>query len=166
MHDQDTARIPLRARDGSVRAYVTVDATDANWVNQWRWCLSAQGYAVRGVTVARGKRSIILLHRALLGLVEGDGLEGDHIDRDRLNCRRMNLRVVPKNGRANQQNTSSQRRSTSQYRGVSWDASAGKWVAGVKVNGRRQYLGYFTDETEAAEVARQARARLLPYAVD
>ncbi len=32
MHVDDTARIPLRARDGSVRAYATVDATDVAWV--------------------------------------------------------------------------------------------------------------------------------------
>lgn len=37
MHDQDTVRIPLRARDGSIRAYALVDAADAEWLSQWTW---------------------------------------------------------------------------------------------------------------------------------
>lgn len=160
MQTDDSIRIPLRTRDRkTVRAYVIIDAADAQWVNQWRWCLNSVGYAVR-----REGKDIVLLHRALLGLVKGDGMEGDHIDRDKLNCRRSNLRAITKHG--NRQNVPARKGASSKYRGVSWDKAAGKWVAGIGINGKRKYLGYFTDEHEAAEVARAARARYLPFALD
>lgn len=67
------AHIPLSARDGSIRAYAIVDATDAHWINQWRWHLD-KGYARRNEW-RDGKCIAILLHRELLGLRSGDGLE-------------------------------------------------------------------------------------------
>jgi hypothetical protein len=33
------AEIPLRARDGSVKAWALIDAADAAWLNQWRWSM-------------------------------------------------------------------------------------------------------------------------------
>lgn len=162
--DGDVARIPLRARDGTVRAYAIVDAADAEWVNQWRWCLYLPiGYAARKTEVG-GHSETIYLHRALLGLKRGDGLEGYHRDRDRLNCRRSNLRVVRKAG--NDQNRGSAPASTSAHRGVSWRTQSQKWHAQIKVHGKKVHLGYFANEIDAAVAARAARARWLAYAVD
>lgn len=157
------ALIPLRARDGSVRAYAIVDAADADWVNQWRWCLDGNGYASRGVRHS-GRTRQFQLHRELLGLTRGDGFEGDHIDRNHLNCRRYNLRVVRRPG--NTQNKSSYAGSTSAYRGVSWTADRGRWQAQIQVNGKKTHLGFFSDEHEAAEVARAARVRMMPFATN
>lgn len=158
-----TAWVSLLASDGTVIGHALIDATDAEWIGQWAWRLSNQGYAVRSERVS-GKFTRIHMHRALLRLSEGDGFEGDHQDRDRLNNRRGNLRSLleGKNG----QNVPSYKNSTSAYRGVSWHPGSGKWMARVKVNKEQHFLGYFTDELEAAETARQARARLLPYATD
>lgn len=157
-----TAKIPLRDRDGSVRAYTTIDAADADWAGRWAWCLS-DGYAIRTAREG-GRRKIIRLHREILGLVPGDGLEGDHISKDRLDNRRSNLRIVTK--RQNPQNQSNRHGSTSQYRGVSWSAAHLKWVARVSSGDKRIHLGYFTDEDEAGRAAQAARLRLLPYATD
>jgi hypothetical protein len=175
MHWDDTVpdgavRIPLRARDGSIRAYTLVDATDANWVNQWRWYLDASGYAVRGQYLpgrGRGRNTrVIRLHRELLGLTHGDDLEGDHISRNRLDNRRANLRPVPQQGRANMQNMVSHAGSTSSHRGVYWDKWARKWRAQIGSGNTRRCLGSFDSEIEAAEVARAARAQFMPFAVD
>ena len=167
MRPDDTAPegamlIPLRARDGSVRAYALIDVADAEWVNQWRWSLGADGYAYRSRREGRAKHTI-RLHRAILGLTRGDGQEGDHIDRDRLNCRRTNLRKLP--GKGNRQNVSSTIGSSSKYRGVYFDKDSRKWRAYVQVEGRQRYFGRFNDEEAAAEAARLARIRLLPYSV-
>lgn len=160
---EDTVRIPLRARDGSIRAHVTIDAADAPILREYVWCMDCRGYAVAN-TVINGRRTMIYMHRKILGLTPGDGMKADHINRDRLDNRRANLRPVPASGNA--QNVSSQRGSSSAYRGVHWDRCTRKWVAQVNMQGKSVSLGYFADEQEAAAVALNARRRLMPYAVD
>lgn len=163
MSPDDIARIPLRARDGSVRAYVTVDASMACWANQWPWFFCS-GYAARMTSRRDGPPRKVFLHREILGLGRWAGLEGDHIDRDTMNCRRDNLRIVTK--AQNLQNQSSARGATSAYRGVSWNRNARKWQAHIKANGRMRHLGYFANELEASQVAREARALVFPFATD
>lgn len=158
---EDTARIPLRGRRGTIRGYALVDTADAAFAKQWRWHLTG-GYAVR-TDRSDGQKHTVKLHRAILGLAPWTD-EVDHIDRDRLNCRRANLRVIPK--AANRQNKTSYRGSTSRFRGVSWKQANGKWMVQIQVSGKVLYLGLFTDEDEAGRVAREARLRLLPFAVD
>lgn len=165
MHPDDTAPdgavlIPLRARDGSVRAYAIVDAADADFVNQWRWSLRSGGYVHRG-TNSRGH---YFLHRELLGCVEGDGVVVDHINRNRLDNRRSNIRATTKQG--NGQNSSSQRGKSSQYRGVHWSKTSKCWIVQVKVDGRAKHIGRFTDEEEAARAAQAARRMHYSHAVD
>jgi hypothetical protein len=167
MHPDDTlpdraVRIPLRARDGSIRAYTLVDAGIAEWANQWRWHLH-DGHAGRNGHLG-GRRIRILLHREILGLTYGDKLEGDHINRDKLDNRRSNVRVVPHNGQ--KQNVPSRPGSSSKFRGVDLFKRTGRWRASVTVNRVVHHLGYFSTEIEAAEVARVARLRLMLYAVD
>lgn len=155
--------IPLRARDGSVRAYAIVDAADADWVNQSRWNLVTKGYAQRAVRVGDRQR-FRTMHRELMGLVPGDGLEVDHINRNKLDNRRSNLRVVTR--AENAQNMPKYRGSSSRFRGVYLDRSTRKWRANIRIAGRVRSLGCFDDEMEAARVAREARLAALPFAVD
>lgn len=151
-----TARVPLVRRDGSVAAYAIIDAADAEWVGQWTWNLTPAGrYAVRG--------DGIKLHRELLGLKRGDARFGDHINRDTLDDRRGNLRIL--SASESPQNVPG-RPGSSRHRGVSWYAPTGKWVAYVNVNHKRHHLGYFETEEQAATAARDARARLMPAAID
>jgi hypothetical protein len=160
--DGQTAQITLFNRRGTVVAYVTIDASDMSLVAHHRWYLS-DGYARRSDEI-NGWITSTRLHRDVLGLSPGDGLEVDHRDRDPLNCRRLNLRVIPHAG--NVQNTSSRKGSTSAHRGVSWNTRQRKWIAQLQVDGQKHNLGAFDDELEAANVARAARARLLPFSVD
>jgi dCTP deaminase len=152
-------KIPLRDRNGAVIAHAIVDAADFPFVNRWRWHLDRQtGYASRNTT-----RGTVRLHREILGLVRGDGTVCDHINRNKLDCRRVNLRVGTQ--ALNRQNTPS-RGGTSSFRGVSWDKKNRKWMAHVQVNGKQTNLGRYADEREAARVASEARARLMPWAVE
>ena len=154
-----TARIPLRARDESIRAYAIVDAADAERVNQWRWSLDSDGYAVRTEYVGPGKSvRLFRLHCELMGVRR----DVDHIDGVRLNCRRQNLRIVPKGGNA--QNRRNNAGSSSAHRGVGW--SKGKWEARIWHSGKLHYLGRYASEEEAAAVARAARLEHMPYATD
>lgn len=159
-----TVQIPLRAKDGSVRAYALVDAADAVSVSQYRWSFNGR-YAMRSVRRhGSGRYSTIYLHREIVGITFWVGLEGDHINRNKLDCRRENIRVVTT--AQNQQNVSSVRGSSSQFRGVSWRQEGSCWEACVQTGGHTYYLGRYASEIEAANVAREARSRLLPYATD
>ena len=60
------------------------------------------------------------------------------------------------------------RKTSSAHRGVCWYKARGKWVAQIRVDGKRQCLGYFDDEAEAAAAyteATAAKARGLPVAL-
>lgn len=157
--------IPLRARDGSVKARAIVDDTDADWLNQWRWTLLPSGYAYRHMSRGPGLGHLhIYMHRSLLGLEQGDGRIGDHINGNKLDNRRRNLRVVTRHGNA--QNVLSTKGSTSRHRGVSWNTDRQKWVAQAWINGRQTPLGRYDSEEEAAAVASAARAAHMPYSRD
>lgn len=152
------AKIPLRRRDGTVRAWTIVDDADLGWLNQWNWRLHSKGYAAR-----EESGRTILMHRLILGLQHGDPTQGDHWDRDRLNNRRRNLRPVSE--AQNPQNTSA-RPGTSSHRGVSWDNDRGRWLAQISVAGKKVNLGRFRTEDQAAEAARLARTEFFTHSVD
>ena len=168
MHDESTALIPLRARDGSIRAYAIIDAADAEWVSQWRWHLTNEGYAARGEYVGGGRSQQTVrcfkMHRELLGLTRSDKATVDHINRNRLDNRRCNLRSL--DNAVSAQNKASYAGATSPHRGVSLHKPTGKWLARIQVNKKAMHIGLFESEAEAAEAARASRARLMPFAVD
>lgn len=165
-----TASIPLYDGDDvTIVGYALVDAADAAWASQWMWRLSSPlavgggQYAIRSERPAGEPKRVYRMHRELLGLVRGDGLEGDHLNFNRLDNRRSNLRPVTHMG--NMQHAKS-RAGTSRYRGVSWKAKLQKWQAAARFNGKTQYLGVFASEEEAARVASEARRLHMPYTIE
>lgn len=154
--------IPIRNRRGRVVALALVDMADVPLVSSYTWRLNTEGYA-RAHTGGRfGKK--VLMHRLLLGLQPGDGIEGDHRNRNRLDCQRRNLRVLPRAG--NRQNRSPNRNTVSGERGVVWDPMRRKWQARAQVAGRRAWLGRFDTCEAASAAARRFRLKHLTYAVD
>lgn len=95
-----------------------------------------------------GKR--LLVHR-VLWLMSGKDLPDhlDHINRDRLDNRMSNLRPATKS--QNQANKNGKPGTSSQYKGVYWIKRNKKWAVSIKWEGKRYYLGLFTNEKEAAE---------------
>lgn len=153
--------IPVYA-GGIVVCEARVDPEDWFALAPYRWLLS--GGRTRQYAAARMHGPMVYMHRLLLGLTPGDGMEGDHISGDKMDNRRSNLRAVTKG--QNCQNTSGKRGSTSRHRGVSWNTASGRWVATAKANGRLHWLGAFDDEERAAEVAVAFRAEHMPYSVE
>src|SRR5206468_3438806 len=85
--DDATVTLPLRRKDGTIRAYALIDAADAAFVTPWRWHLGER-YVTRTAKI-NGRGHTIFLHRELLGLPRvSDGRQGDHINRDTLDNRR------------------------------------------------------------------------------
>jgi hypothetical protein len=135
-----------------------VDEADAvRVVAAGPWFLHIKGYAVANLP-GGGQ---VLLHRLIMGLEHGDRRQVDHRDRNPLNCQRSNMRLATSG--QNRQNVTSYRGSTSQYRGVSWDAARGRWKAQGKVARRGVFIGRYATEEEAAEAAAAWRREHLPY---
>lgn len=161
-------RIPLRARDGSVRAYAIVDDADYGWVSQWRWQLTPSGYVTRCIYWSengRKGRRTLFMHRELLGItaIPARVIEVDHRNRNPLDNRRSNLRRCSRS--ENQQNVPAQTGSASRFRGVAWHKATGKWQARVILGQKQHYLGVFATEEEAAEVAAAFRREYMPFSV-
>lgn len=87
------------------------------------------------------------MHRFLMNLRRGDLAIVDHANMDRLDNRRANLRICSK--AENMRNRGKTRANKSGYKGVSWDKEKCRWVAGIKIDGRRKVLGRFDDPAEA-----------------
>lgn len=77
----------------------------------------------------------------------------DHVDGDGLNNRVENLRDVT--NQDNAKNQRMRRNNTSGITGVFWSKSRNKWVAQIRINGKRNHIGRFDDKAEAAEVYRK-----------
>lgn len=127
-----------------------VDDEDYEILNKYKWNLSSDGYAVRGVT-DNGKHKVILIHRIINKTPKG--LQTDHINADRLDNRKCNLRTVT----VTQNNCNHpSHKGTSKYKGVSWGARAKKWIVQITTNNKLIYLGSFSEEDKAAEEYNQA----------
>jgi hypothetical protein len=122
----DAIYVELVKRDGTVVGRTLIDAADAEYVNSYRWRVNADGYAVRDARVGEGVgKRVISLAKALMDVAPRDSRQVDHINRDRLDNRRSNLRVCTH--AQNHQNVPGHPRSTSRFRGVSWDSARQRW---------------------------------------
>jgi hypothetical protein len=104
-------------------------------------------YAARKIRV-NGKRKILTLHRAIMGVAED--VQIDHEDMNGLHCERSNLRECTHG--QNMMNRNPWGRS--QYMGVGHDK--GLLRARIYVDGKSISLGYFTTEEEAARAYDEA----------
>ena len=127
----------------------------------------ARMHAVTAATLPR--RHTITMHRQILALKPGNPLQGDHVNRNRIDNRRTNLRVVEAGHQSHNQGALKTYRGQpvdSKHRGVYKIKKRGKWTGRWKVIVAGQYLGCFTSEAEAAEVARAHRLATMPGALD
>ena len=138
----------------------TVDLPKAcSFPNQWRATKRSdgKGWYVQSSIRINGKRRNQMLHRWLTDAPRD--MQVDHRDHDGLNNRRIsNLRVVTQS--QNQQNRKGAIGKTG-HRGV-YPKSNGYKVE-ITVNNKRFYFGFYFDIDEAAEVAAEARRRLMPF---
>lgn len=129
--------------------FAKVSNEDFDKVKDIPWNCSEYGYAVNR---EKGK-----MHRFLMNCEEGR--EVDHINRDGLDNRRSNLREA--NRSQNASNTfKSDIKTSSKYVGVYWDKDRGLWVAEVKKDYKKNFVGRFECEEEAGR-ARDKKAKEL-----
>ena len=154
--------VPLRRRDGTIRAHTLVDADDYEAVAKHRWyALAMNGllYAYRGGG-GRGRKKTALA-RELLGLKPGDRRRVDHKNFDTLDNRRSNLRIATTS--QNAQNLVGPRASRSGVRGVYWHSPSSKWEAKAVLDYKQHHLGRFDTIAEAEAVVVAWRREHMPF---
>jgi len=117
-----------------------------------KWYVSNTGYARKTLNYIKenGEPSskALLMHREIMGLSPGDGLEVDHISGDRLDNRKCNLRICTPN--ENSLNRGLYKNNTSTYKGVVFHKNHEKFMAQIAFGKKNVHLGYFECPKEAA----------------
>ena len=137
------------------KGYVAlVDDADVALVSEHRWYPLPQRKTIYAQTPFHGQT--LLMHRLLLGLTKGDGLQGDHIDGNGLDNQRFNLRVATV---AQNHQNQALRIPSHGYLGIT--PVGNRWQAQIGV----RYLGLFpTPEAAALAYDRAAIAAFGEFA--
>jgi len=141
-------QIPL-----SQSKFALVDDEDYERVNQYKWCINSNGYAVTSYRDSNGKRKAMKMHRFILNLNKGDSLV-DHRDTIRINNQKYNLRVASfvenlRNQKINKNNKSG-------FKGVRLHKPSSLYIAQIGINGKQKHIGYFKCPVEAAKAYNEA----------
>ena len=135
--------------------FALVDDEDFDFLSQWRWHLSDNGYAQRSVyikiDIGRYTSRMVKMHRIINETPPG--VITDHINRNKLDNRKMNLRSV--SASINSLNRGELRNNKSGKSGVHFERCTGKWRAEIIVYGKRISIGRFA-ELKDAIIARQS----------
>ncbi len=145
--------------------FAFIDDKNFKFLNQHKWYVVKHNniyYAARKITTQssnkekniKQKCKTIYMHREIIEKKKARCLKSfediDHINGNGLDNREYNLRLcnASQNG-ANRKKT--KEKTSSIYKGVSWFKRDKKWLAQIKVNGHKKYLGHFDNELNAAK---------------
>lgn len=125
--------------------YAKVDDTDFEYLSQWKWRCSSNGYTNYAVRLGpRPKREHFSMHKELLSALGVDHKNGDGLDNQRKNLRY----TTPSENLANRR---TYKNNTSGYKGVSWHSRDKLWIAQASKEGKRYRIGKFETAKEASD---------------
>lgn len=136
-----------------------VDDEDYEELNKYKWQAHKHRntwYATRTIR-RKADPAAFQMHRQILGLVKGDGVEVDHIDGNGLNNTKQNLRIAT--NAENARNAGIGIRNTSGYKGVIFEKGPKKWRARIMVDSVPINLGLFTVIEDAARAYDKAATK-------
>src|SRR5205085_1388117 len=126
----------------------------------WNWSPKDDRYSARVILATTGRAMPLA---RVIARVTDPQIKVSHANRDPLDCRRANLivRTMAEQTPANRKmGTVSGRKYTSNFKGVSWDASREKWKAQIRQGEMHRHIGRFGDEIAAAEAYDEAAREL------
>jgi hypothetical protein len=124
-----------------------IDDEDWELISQYKWYAEKQQNSSEMWYAKTNKPKSIRMHRLIIDAQNGE--EVDHINHNGLDNRRNNLRIATKS--ENAINNRKRKKTTSKYKGVSWDKKQNKWHAYIHINGKKIHIGSFEDEILAAK---------------
>lgn len=131
-----------------------VDTEDYELAVSRNWSVDSYGYVCGSHGIPRKRISLSreILHPPI-------HMDVDHINHDTLDNRRSNLRVLTTS--QNMMNMMKCARSTSKYKGVSKrrELRAKPWRAYISINGKRKYLGHYSNQNQAGHAYDQAATK-------
>ena len=151
--DESIRLIPL-----SQGKFAIVDASDFEWLNQWKWSLNSfagKEYANRIERNGTSKQTI-KMHRLIMSAPEG--VEVDHRDGNGLNNSRSNLRLA--SHQQNQCNVRRHRDNKSGFKGVYWNTDKQGWDAKICAKGKHYFLGRFSKKEDAVRAYEKGAKKL------
>jgi len=138
--------------------FALVDDTDFAELSKHKWhaVLKRNTFYAEGSSPnkRRGNR-IVKMHRHILGLKYGDGVQVDHRDGNGLNNQKSNLRICTY--KENQMNRRTVRGSSC-YKGVHWCNRNKRWMSKIFYK-KAIFIGSFKSEIEAARAYNTAAIR-------
>lgn len=137
-----------------------VDDADYELVSAHKWCakkIDNLYYAKTNIRLENGKQKGLYMHRLILGLTDPKIIT-DHIDGDGLNNQRKNIRECTRS--KNQCNRRKFKNNKSGFKGVSWSKQAQKWIAEIRFEGKKKYLGCYTTPEDGHAAYCKAAAEL------
>lgn len=142
MEESKLVAISGKKGEGS---YAVVDLSVYDQVAKHKWHLD-KGYPER-TFYKQGEVFHEKLHHFIIGK-PNKGFVVDHINGDKLDNRSTNLRICTQ--RQNTLNRGICSKNTSGYKGVSYSDKKKSWSAYITANGKRKYIGYFSNAEDAA----------------
>lgn len=123
--------------------FALVSEEDFADVSQYKWSTPSLSDIPRATT----ERGWTALHHFICGHRLVDHRNGDQLDNRRENLRFATQTLNTRNAAKHLRNG----KSSSQYKGVSWNTKRRKWYVFIRVeDGKKLYLGSFKDEIAAA----------------
>lgn len=136
-----------------------VDDADFQRLDAYKWfaarCQKGRWYAGRNIPDGKRQRTL-LMHREIIS--DASIPRVDHWDCDALNNQRANLR--PCTVSQNNQNARKRKDNPYRFKGVTWHTRDESWRVRIRSNGKRIWLGYFSDEEAGARAYDEAARKL------
>ena len=130
--------------------FATVDDTDYEWLNQWKWCAVKGGHTFYVHTYNKiGTKSKLQMHRIIMDAKTGQQI--DHRNGNGLDNKRENLRFSTQSQNCMNQKPKG---NTSKFKGVSWHKINKKWRAMIcepNTGGRSRHIGCYDSEVDAGK---------------